>query len=391
MKFSQKWWLIIALLLGFSTTVSYYAAQTEEPSNVNGPNGSEVRAESNELQSGSDEPEQRQPTLASNTDTTLADAEIDRRFNELRRELLDDRAKTIDWWLAATAIFLTLLGVSAAILGYFGFKRLDRIEKEARENLGKSEKHAKEAQRHLEDIKISRAKAASLLKGINAEVAGANPDQASEAVENVQQNPDSSQIDRAVAAALSFQQQGEIEKAVEQWRALALVAEESDKDLAARAWFSVGYLHYNKDKPDFNKAIDAYDKVLCLVPDFAGAYINRGNVYVHLQKSEKAFADFNMAIDLKPTHAGAYFNRGNLYADLKEYDKAFADYKKAIDLKPDYFEAYLNRGITKRELKRTDEARQDFMMALSLARSKGNAEMLARARRNLEDFDKGNT
>ena len=47
----------------------------------------------------------------------VADADISRRFseirNELRRELLDDRAKTIDWWLRAAAIYLTLFGIVA--------------------------------------------------------------------------------------------------------------------------------------------------------------------------------------------------------------------------------------------------------------------------------------
>ena len=158
MKFSQKWWGIVALLFVFAATVSFFAGQTEEPSTVHGPSGSNIQAERNELQSSNDETERKQPTHESNRGTTSAHIEIDRRFNELRRELLDARAKTIDWWLAATAIFLTLLGVSAAILGYFGFKRLDRIESEARENLEKSEKHAKDAQRYLEQIRHAGTK-----------------------------------------------------------------------------------------------------------------------------------------------------------------------------------------------------------------------------------------
>ena len=357
MKFSQKWWLIIALLLGFATTVSYYAAQTEEPSNVNGPNGSEVQAESNELQLSSDEPEQRQPTLASNTDTTLADTEIDRRFNELRRELLDDRAKTIDWWLAATAIFLTLLGVSAAILGYFGFKRLDRIEGEARENMELSKKHAKEAQHYLEQTKAHRDKADSLVKGISAEDAGTNPDKAREVVENVQQNPESSPIDRAVAAALSLQQQIRIDDAIEKWRAIALIAEESDNELAARAWFSVGYLIQRKDKHDPSAAIDAYNKTLHLDP-------------------------FNVA---------AYYNRGLAQFNLGQFEKAIADYEEALHLQPDYAVAYYSRGFAKHHLNRINEAKQDYKMAFNLAQETKNADLIEKSKRALQDLDNDDT
>ena len=155
MIFSQRWWVIVVLLFAFAVTVSAPTAQTEEPSPVNAPSSAEV-------QSSSDEPGQKQSTLTPNRDMTAADVEIDRRVNELWRELLnnrkktiDDRAKTIDWWLEATAIFLTLLGVAAAILGYFGFKRIDKIASEARENL---EKIKEEAQSYVENIKTIRDK-----------------------------------------------------------------------------------------------------------------------------------------------------------------------------------------------------------------------------------------
>ena len=62
--------------------------------------------------------------------------------NEFRRELLDHRAKTVDWWLAATAIFLTLLGIAAVIAGYISFQRFSEIEAEALKNVESSRMHA---------------------------------------------------------------------------------------------------------------------------------------------------------------------------------------------------------------------------------------------------------
>ena len=139
MKFSHRWCVIVALLAVFAATVSFLSAQTEEPSAVNAPSSAEVQSDSTEAQVSSDEPEQKQLTLAPNRDTASAAKVKTELLNELRSELLDNRAKMINWWLEATAIFLTLVGVAAAILGYFGFKRLDRIESEAREHMKASE------------------------------------------------------------------------------------------------------------------------------------------------------------------------------------------------------------------------------------------------------------
>ena len=473
MKFSHRWWVIVALLAASAVTVSFLFAQTEEPSAVNAPSSAAVQSDSVEVQSSSDEPEQKQPTLAPSRDMAATNVEAERRFNELRRELLDDRAKMLDRWLEATAIFLTLLGVAAAILGYFGFKRLDRIESKAQENMEASEEYAKEAQRYkeeaqrdlekirdeaqryLEETKASRDEADSLVKGMNAEVVGDDPDKASEVVENVQQNPDSSPIDRAVAAALSLQQQNRIEEAIEKWRSIANIVEETDSELAARAWFSVGYLAL-LEKLDRKMALNAYDKALRLNPDlveayhnrgmikivlgqweaaladydaaiarnpdyaqayysrgmvkevlgqreaalveydaaiarnpdYAQAYYNRGVVKMTLGQYEAALADYDVSIARNPDYAQAYYSRGNAKEALGQREAALADYDEAIRLYPDHTDAYFSRGNAKAQLDRIDEARQDFEMVLNLARTAGNADLMTRAERALEDLDR---
>ena len=119
---------------------------------------------------------------------------------------------------------------------------------------------------HVEKIKACRDEADSLIKGMNAAVAGTDPDKASDVVENVHQNPDSSLIERAVASALSLQQQNRIEEAIEKWHSIANITEGIDDERAAEAWFSVGYLTspYNVKGENFavsncctsNKAIE---------------------------------------------------------------------------------------------------------------------------------------
>ena len=103
---------------------------------------------------------------------------------KLRRELLDDRAKSprlvarryshISYFCWAFLLQFSAILVSK-----------DSIELRAkRVRIWKnSEKHAKEAQRYLQQTKARRDKADSLVQGMTAENAGTNPDKASKVVE----------------------------------------------------------------------------------------------------------------------------------------------------------------------------------------------------------------
>ena len=217
--------------------------------------------------------------------STASDVETRRHFdklrNELRRELLDDGAETINWWLTAVAIVLTSLGVIAAFLSIIGFRRFREIEFEARENVAQSKKHAEEARELVQEIGERKKKAdeatESMLRMADAlrryrlslDLGDSARDdaplsilldrgrresdtaqEAEEAVREVQRNPEASPLARAIADAVSLQRAGRIEEAIEKWRSIANVAEGSDNDLAARAWLSVGYLLYERGGED---------------------------------------------------------------------------------------------------------------------------------------------
>ena len=355
MRYSQRWWGTVALLFAFAWTVSAPTAQTEDPSGVSAPSSAEVQSDSVEVQFSSDEPEQKQPTLTPNRDTA-AYVEMDRRFNELRRELLDDRAKTLDWWLATTAIFLTFLAIiipiAAFIGGRFSFKKFNEIKEEA--------------QRYVEDIKVRRDEADSLVTEINAEVASSDPSKASEVVKSVQQNPDSSLIDRAVSEAILLQRQNRTDEAIEKWRSIANITEGTDDERAAQSWFSIGYLLHSKDEPDFDAAINAYDAALRLKPDFAEAYNNRGVARDILGQHAAAIADYDAVLLLKPDYADTYNNRGVARRALGQHAAAIADYDSALRLDPNHAEAYNNRGTARDALGQHAAAIADYDSALRL-------------------------
>ena len=281
MKFSQRWWVIVALLFAFAVTVSFLAAQTGEPSAVNAPSSAEV-------QSSSDELEQKQPALAPNRDTVSAvNVETERRFNELRRELLDNREKTIDSWLVVIAIVITFFGIAIPIMAYNRLNKLEESEKEAR--------------RYVEEIKTIR---------------------------------DKTEIDWAVSGAILLQQQNRTDEAIEKWRSIANITEGTDDERAAEAWFNIGYLTSpkNVEGEDFKGAITAYNKAIELNPNLPVAYYNRGNAKTSLGQTESAIADYDEALRLNSSYVLVYINRGNAKAQLNRIDEARQDLETALNL-----------------------------------------------------------
>ena len=164
------------------------------------------------------------------------EAEFQRLFTQHRSELLDDRAAYIDRWLAVIAVVLTFFGIVVAVTGVLGFRRFREIETEAGKSVARIEQLLSESEANAQSI-----------RRLTAEFAADNPEEANQAVQNVRGNPEASLTDRVMVSAVSLQQQGKTDEAIEKWCALALITEGSDNDLAALAWFSVGYLRKDKD------------------------------------------------------------------------------------------------------------------------------------------------
>ena len=343
------------------------------------------------------------------------------RFNDLRRELLDDRAKLVDWWLAALAVVLGFFAIVAVVGGYIAFTRFREIEADAKNSVTTAKQHetATEGIRRRVEILLSESEErVERIRNLTAEAAANDPTKANLTVKDIFENPKASLTDKVIADALDLQQQGRNKEAIEKWQVIANLAEGTDNDLAARALFSVGYLLQGEDlkrsisvyneaillKPDLYEAynnrgnvklssgqheaaIIDFGEALNLKPDFAVAYNNRGSANAALGRHEAAIADFDEAIRLKSDFAEAFNNRGNAKFESGRHEAAIADFNEAINLKSDYVRAYINRGIAKVKLNLNDEARKDFETALELARNAGDADLLAKAKQWLRDLD----
>ena len=110
--------------------------------------------------------------------------------------------------------------------------------------------------------------------------------------------------------------------------------------------------------------MDSYNQAIELQPDYAEAYINRGNALRDLGQLEAAVESYDKAIQLRSDYVETYSNRGVALAELGQLEAAVDSYNQAIELQPDYAEAYYNRGNTLRDLGQLAKAVESYNRAI---------------------------
>jgi len=123
------------------------------------------------------------------------------------------------------------------------------------------------------------------------------------------------------------------------------------------------YKTFEKNSP---QALDAYSKAIEKDPQFALAYIDRGDLYYDLDQENNAIQDYTQAIKISPHYAYAYYSRGNAYLNRKQYRQALKDFNKAIKINPRYALAYHDRGVIYYRLKKYAKARAEWLKAKEL-------------------------
>ena len=171
------------------------------------------------------------------------------------------------------------------------------------------------------------------------------------------------------------------------------------KDTDAKTDFSIAYYHWGneaRERDQYQEAIENFDRVLELIPNFALAYNVRGNAKIKLGKSkadldeleavwqlyQEAIEDCDKAIQLNWENPYFYGNRGLaklLRGIIRDPDEAIVDYQAAIEdftevikRKQDFLQqAYYLRGRTrcllgyaKANHGQSKEARKQYNLAL---------------------------
>ncbi|HCR72311.1 MAG TPA: hypothetical protein DIW23_12760 [Anaerolineae bacterium] len=170
------------------------------------------------------------------------------------------------------------------------------------------------------------------------------------------------------------------------------VRQVKQKELTAQKFFEQGFVFYESKK--YNEAINSYTKAIKLIPGYAGAYNNRGNIFSLINKADNAMADYTKAVEIDSNYAAAYSNRALIWIDRGDLGNAISDLHKAIKLDPNYSNAYINLGMAYYRKKSFDIALKNYNAAISINPKSGSAynkRGVTREKKNdiegaLEDF-----
>lgn len=94
-------------------------------------------------------------------------------------------------------------------------------------------------------------------------------------------------------------------------------------------------------------AMEDYAQAIRIKPDLPQAYYFRGFAYVKLERYQQADEDFNEAIRLMPElsgHIPTYYIRGLIYCALAKFQQAIGELNQLIRLQPDSGIGYYLRG-----------------------------------------------
>ena len=388
-RFSKIWyWIVIVVVVIVAAGLTTLFAQKNdvpisEEANPSDNTNKDDTATKVELQP--EDPALHGTTVDVDSTTKV---EFQQLFNDLRKEYLDTRAASVEWWLTFVTIIIGLLALFLALLGFLGLQEFKRLKAEAKEDADEIKGHLTEVLKRMAELDRVTTKAESDEMGtesdeaiqrtretLSAEVfATLSGDQEFESVlRDFDRIPNLSFVDKAMVDAYKLQKDGRIKEAIQKWRSVANIVGETDKDLAARAWSSVGYLLSESELVE--KAVSAYDKAIEMKADYAHAYYNRGVQRINLEQYLPAMEDFDRAIKLNLDKANVYVGRGIARLELGKRDDAFIDLNNAISIEPDYASAYAVRGEAKVSENDIAGAKSDFQRALDLAEKQGKREL----------------
>ena len=162
--------------------------------------------------------------------------------------------------------------------------------------------------------------------------------------------------------------------------------------------YNNGMNYYNAN--DFDSAIVEFTKAIAIFPEYAEAYLERGNCYDNkddavtalqdylrageydsryllfargyecasesMQNYDEAIIVLSQCIDKKINAFIAYCMRGNSYLGKNDFNSAVSDYTAAIRLTPNIFQPYFSRGGVNIMLGNFDQSISDFEKSAEL-------------------------
>ncbi|MGD0096380.1 MAG: tetratricopeptide repeat protein [Terracidiphilus sp.] len=93
------------------------------------------------------------------------------------------------------------------------------------------------------------------------------------------------------------------------------------------------------------EAIQLYEQIMELNPNFAPAWINLGTIHFHQRDYRWAEQLYRRATEIDPAYVLAFFDLGNVLDELQRLDESIAAYQQAVALAPRYADAHYNLAL----------------------------------------------
>lgn len=106
------------------------------------------------------------------------------------------------------------------------------------------------------------------------------------------------------------------------------------RENSTEALYARGKLY--QDLGYFKQAVEDYDRIVTLRPDYAAAFYNVGWINFRVEKYEPAIEYFNKAIIADETYADAYYMRGLSYQGIGNNSEALKNYKACLQVNPNH-------------------------------------------------------
>ncbi len=146
-------------------------------------------------------------------------------------------------------------------------------------------------------------------------------------------------------------QQGHYEQALKSFQEAAVLQPGN-----ATAYNMIGRCYLNLHQPD--KALEALNKALAIIPSFSDARNNRGVTYLTLKQYRLAEVDFLAVLSdtTYPHRWDVYYNLGLTYLERNQLVAAEENFKRATTAPSPVFQAFLRLAEVEQRLGKPEEA-----------------------------------
>ncbi len=117
---------------------------------------------------------------------------------------------------------------------------------------------------------------------------------------------------------------------------------------------------------EYQRAIDAFTKVIDIAPDHLESFRIRGAIYMKLNKHDLAVRDFEKAVLIDPGKEGVHSDLGTAWYYAENYHKALEYYDIEIEQGHENHLVYFNRALCLEQMGQVDKALEDLSKSLSL-------------------------